>query len=423
MAVSLCKATRQPLSYIEACGLVFYSEKNVDVKFLATIISAYAEGDIIRMFITRPVDSWQDILDQMTFWRTLHQQLAPDNPFVSPLWSEIWFKTHSEQKKRKAFLLSAITEGAEGIILLSKGRTKRFKLPVKSIESIGAGVSARDRHFISEQEPLLTNKSIDPFIESIKAFKDWAFFRLAPLSTPNSFFEEFFTAARRHGLTAFRRPYSVGYKIRTDMGWEAYEKSRSKNFRKKMRATYNKMQKSSALRIEAHTDTDSAEYLLGILNAVTLNSWKVEAASDIFNPAYKGFWKKAFLETLAAGQTTLWVLYHKDQPVGYDWRLQQGRRIISLKADYDKEYSRFSPGNLLMWHTIKHGFETGASEIDYLMGGGDYKKRWATDSYQLDELLIFNQSLSSRIWYNILSRQDWIEALQQALKRMRLYFK
>ena len=56
------------------------------------------------------------------------------------------------------------------------------------------------------------------------------------------------------------------------------------------------------------------------------------------------------------------------------------------------------------------------------MGGGDYKKRWATDSYQLDELLIFNQSLSSRIWYNILSRQDQIKALYQKMKRIRLYF-
>jgi CelD/BcsL family acetyltransferase involved in cellulose biosynthesis len=207
------------------------------------------------------------------------------------------------------------------------------------------------------------------------------------------------------------------------MGWEAYEKSRSKKFRKKLRAAYNKMQKNGEFRIEAHTDTGSAEHLLSILNAVTLKSWKVEAGSDLFNPAYKGFWKKAFLDTLSAGKTTLWVLYHKDQPVGYEWSLHQGRRIISLKADYNEEYTRFSPGNLLAWHILKHGFEVGASEIDYLMGGGEYKKRWATDSYQLDELLIFNQSLSSRIWYNILSQQNQIKALHQALKRIRLYFK
>ncbi|MCK4784683.1 MAG: GNAT family N-acetyltransferase [Desulfobacteraceae bacterium] len=375
------------------------------------------------MFITRPVNSWQDTLDQMTLWRTLHHQLAPDNPFVSPLWSEIWFNTHLEKKQRKTFLLTATNEGAEGIILLSKGRTQRFKLPVKSIESIGAGRSATDRHFVSEQEPLLTKRATSPLLESIKAFKDWAFFRLAPLSADYPFFEEFITAAERHGLTAFRRPYSIGYKIKTDMGWEAYEKSRSKNLRKSIRVAYKKMQKSGVFRIEAHTDADSAGHLLCILNKVSMNSWKVEAGSDIFNPVYRGFWEKAFLDTLAAGQTTLWVLYYRDQPVGYEWYLQQGRRMFGLKTDYDEEYARFSPGTLLKLHTLQKHFETGASEIDFLMGGGDYKKRWATDSYQLDELLIFNQSLYSRIWYNILSRQDQIKALYQVLNRARLYFK
>ena len=373
------------------------------------------------MFIIRPVDSWDDILDQMTLWRTLHHQLAPGNPFVSPLWSEIWFNTHLDKRHRHIFLLIAKERMAEGIILLSKGKTRRFNLPVKSIETIGTGATASDRHFVCEQEPLLTKKSIDPLLESVKALKSWSFFRLAPLSATYPFFDDFISAAERHGLTAIRCHYSVGYKIRTDMGWEAYQKSRSKNFRKKMRAAYNKMLKNGAFTIEAHTDTGSAEHLLGILNAVTMRSWKVGAGSDIFNPAYKGVWRKAFLDTLEAGQTTLWVLYHKDQPVGYEWSLRQGSRIIALKADYDEAYTRFSIGNLLAWHILQKGFEDGVEEIDYLMGGGEYKKRWATDSYQLDELLIFNQSLSSRIWYNILSRQNQIKALYHALKRIRLY--
>ena len=371
------------------------------------------------MFITQPIDSWQDTRDQMTLWQALHLQLAPDNPFVSPIWSEIWFKTQSENKRRKAFLFASINEGAEGIILLSNERTKRFKLPVKSIESIGAGISADDRHFVGEQEPLLTKKAIDPLLRSIKTFKAWAFFRLAPLCADYPLFEEFITAAEQHGLTALRRPYSIGYKIRTDMGWEAYEKSRSKKFRKRMRDAYNKIQKAGNFRIEAHSDADSAEYLFGILKAVTMKSWKVRRDSDIFNPTYEGFWERAFYSTLAGGQTTIWVIYHKKQPVGYEWSLQQGRRTLALKADYDEEYAALSPGNVLAWHILRHSFETGASEIDYLMGGGDYKKRWATDSYQLDELLIFNHSLYSRIWHNILLREDKIKSIYQALKRFR----
>lgn len=375
------------------------------------------------MFITQQIDSWIDILDQMSLWHILHNQLAPDNPYVSPQWSEIWFNTHGDQKRRKVFLLTATDKGSEGIILLTKGVTHRFKLPVKSIESIGVGKSATDRHFVSMQEPLLTQNAIDPLLENIKTFNDWAFFRLAPLPADYPFYQEFITSAEKHGMTTLRRCYSIGYKIRTDMGWGEYERSRSKKFRKMMRAAQNKMQRNGLFRIEAHTDAEISAKLLGILAAITMKSWKVEAGSDLFNQAYQGFWRMAFLKTMAAGQTTLWVLYYKDHPVGYEWSLQQGSCVIALKSDYNKDYSDFSPGNLLAWHILKHYFENGASEIDYCMGGGDYKKRWATDSYQLDELLIFNQSLYSQLWRGILARQDQIRTCYETLKRTGCRFK
>ena len=235
------------------------------------------------MFIAQQVDSWSNILDRMRIWHILHNQLAPDNPFVSPQWSEIWYNTHGNQKRRNVFLLAATDKEAEGIILLSKGRTHGFKLPVRSIESIGAGNSNTDRHFVSVQEPLLTQNAIDPLLESIKTFKDWAFFRLAPLPADYPYLEEFLKAARRHGLPAFSRPYSIGYKIRTSMGWDAYEQSRSKNFRKKLRASYNKIRKNLVFRIEAHTDALSAATLLSILNEVSMKSWKIDAHTDIFN--------------------------------------------------------------------------------------------------------------------------------------------
>jgi hypothetical protein len=375
------------------------------------------------MFIARQIDSWIDILDRMSFWHLLHDQLAPDNPYVSPQWSEIWFNTHRDQKRRKVFLLTATDKGAEGIILLTEGITHRFKLPVKSIESIGAGKSATDRHFVSMQEPLLTQDAIDPLLENIKTFKNWAFFRLAPLPADYPFYQEFITSAEKHGMTTLRRFYSVGYKIRTDMGWGEYERSRSKKFRKMMRAAQNKMQRNGLFRIEAHTDADLSDKLLGILKAITMKSWKVEAGSDLFNQAYHGFWRMAFLKTIAVGQTTLWVLYYKDHPIGYEWSLQQGSCIIALKSDYDKEYADFSPGNLLAWHILKYNFENGISEIDYCMGGGDYKKRWATDSYQLDELLIFNKSLYSQVWRGILARQDQVRSCYETFKRIRSRFK
>lgn len=375
------------------------------------------------MFTTRQVDTWKDVLDQGALWETLHHQLAPENLFVSMLWSEIWFNTHLENSRQKVFLLSAAKEAERGIMLLSKGRTKRFKLPVKSIESVGAGVSASDLHFVVRQEPLLTREAIDPLLQRIATFENWAFFRLAPLPATYPFYDAFNIAAKRYGLFVFRRPYSTGYKIRTSGGWEAYVKSRSKNFRKAMRSSYKKMQENDLFSIETWTEPGDVEHLLDILNSISMKSWKLEARTDLFNSRWQGFWKQAIRDTLAAQKATIWVLYYQGQPIAYEWVLRQGDCIIDLKGDFDREFAGFSPGNLLLWHAIQHGFKTGASEIDLLMGGGEYKNRWATERYRLDELLIFNKSLYSRVWYKILSRQDEIRALYQSLNQIMVYFK
>ena len=370
------------------------------------------------MLLTRPVASWQDIRDCESLWQSLQRQMAPDNPFITALWSKVWFDTHLDEKRRKPLLYKSTAKDEEGFILLSQGKTHRFNLPVRSIESIGAGSSANDRHYVFVQEPLIAPKAIRPLLTAIKALKGWSFFRLAPLKSDYPFFEEFNTAASHHDLKVLIVPYSVGYKIQTAMGWEAYEKSRSKKFRKSMRSAVNKMRKHGTFKIKAHSSSDCAGQMIGILSTVTKYSWKVGAETDIFNQAYKGFWEKAFRETLAAGQTTLWVLYDKERPVGYEWTLKQGHRIFSLKADYDEKYAQFSPGNLLAWHILKNSFETGASVVDYLMGGGDYKKRWATDSYQLVELLVFNRSLHSRLWHYLLSHQNQIKTMANYLKRI-----
>jgi CelD/BcsL family acetyltransferase involved in cellulose biosynthesis len=360
------------------------------------------------MLINRTVNSWTDTLDQTAFWEGLHQRLAPDNPFVSPLWSKMWFDTHADSKKRQVILFSAAGAKEGGILLLSKGKTRRFKIPVVSIESIGSGVSAYDRHLVARQEPLLTKEAITPLLKQIADFKGWAFFRLAPLPATYPLSDVFEYAAGKQGLFCIRRAYSKGYTIQTGMGWEAYVNSRSKGFRKKLNASNRKMKESNLFTITAYKDFESAARLSGILNAISLKSWKAKVGTDVFNPAYNRFWELALPSTLAAGKSTIWVLYCQDKPAAYEWHLHEGRNIIALKSDYDQDFAAFSPGNLLAWHAMQHAFQTGASEIDFLMGGSDYKKRWATDTYQLDELLIFNKSLYSRIWRKILLKQDRI---------------
>lgn len=375
------------------------------------------------MVCIRAVDCREDILDQTGFWQALHSRLAPDNPFVSPFWAEIWFDAHKKQAPGKVCLFSSHLPGEEGLVLLCRRKNGPLGIPVKSIESAGAGVSPGDRHFVAKQEPLLTRPAIARLVERLLSLKNWRFFRMAPVPASYPFYEAFAAAARQNGLAVLRRPYSTGYRIFTDCGWQAYEQSRPAKFRKNMRASQKKMSQDGDFAIRSHRDAQSETYLLETVNEISLKSWKSGAGTDVFNPAYQGFWEKLLRRSLSTGQSTLWMLYWQNRAIAYEWHFRQGDCIVSLKADYDSEFSNVSPGNRLCWQALQHAFESGARQIDFLMGGGDYKKKWATDRYQLDELLVFNRGGYARLWYQFFLRQNRLKALYSKWLSARRFFR
>ena len=54
-----------------------------------------------------------------------------------------------------------------------------------------------------------------------------------------------------------------------------------------------------------------------------------------------------------------------------------GRFLYRLPA-YDPQFRRFSPGALLTWRLVRHSFESGDREFDFLLGDEAYKFTYAT---------------------------------------------
>jgi CelD/BcsL family acetyltransferase involved in cellulose biosynthesis len=370
------------------------------------------------MFDIHLVESWQCIADQMQLWHQLHKQIAPDNPFISPLWSKIWFESERKSDK-KVLLLVSRDKDAEGLLLLAKGRTHRYGIPMVSIESIGVAKSARGRHLVCEQEPLLKKEAIDSFLACISGIKYWTFCRLAPVQGSHALVSEIVKAAPRHGLTVLRRNYSVGYKVNGLISWEEFEQTRSRKFLKNIRKLYLEFRDSDEFEIKSYSAIAEVDYLLSVIEMVSARSWKKKAGSDIFNSSFNGFYRNLFMQTIMTGKTTLYVLEYLGKPIGYEWHLREGDRVLALKADYDQNFAHCSPGNILAWHALKESFAKGMSEVDYLMGGGDYKKRWTTNSYQLEEVLLFNSNSYSQFIYRILLRQESIDSLLDTCRRIK----
>ncbi len=66
--------------------------------------------------------------------------------------------------------------------------------------------------------------------------------------------------------------------------------------------------------------------------------------------------------------------------------LIQRNRMMAFITTYDPEFERCSPGMVLMMDYIQWSFDRGLSMVDFMCGGEDFKRRFATESVTLESM-------------------------------------
>ena len=360
----------------------------------------------------------------MPFWRDLHYRLSPDNPFIGPKWSGKIFDSQKAIHGQKLLILVSAEKGQEAVLPLSVTRTFQFGLPTYRVESIGLGNSPTKRHYVFAQEPLAMPDSWNLLIEEIKGLSKWNLLRFAPIPENHPMIHALDQVSSYQNLTYVRRPYSKGFKIVfKGRSWKDYELSRSKKFLKRMRSAIRKSVKNFNYNIVAYRDQDDEDRMTEAIFTISKNSWKADIGSDLFNEIHYGFYHKVLSDYLKAGKSIVWVLYDHDRPIAFEWHLRHNCRSIALKGDYDQAYARFSPGNVVAWHACKSCFDDRIDEVDYLFGGSTYKKKWATDEYLLEEVILFKKDLYSKFVLEAFKHQKLYEKLWRLNPKWRLQAK
>lgn len=60
--------------------------------------------------------------------------------------------------------------------------------------------------------------------------------------------------------------------------------------------------------------------------------------------------------------------------------VRRGGRVYYWMPSYDTELAAYSPGNLNLLRSIRHAYDSGATEYDFMIGEEDYKWFFATDA-------------------------------------------
>jgi CelD/BcsL family acetyltransferase involved in cellulose biosynthesis len=165
------------------------------------------------------------------------------------------------------------------------------------------------------------------------------------------------------------------------LDWNGYLAGRSRSLRSQVGRKLRSLRKEHDVQFRRTRKLNEVPGDLEILFRLHDARWAERPDSSAFSdPAVRAFHVEFATAALERGWLRLTAMEVDGAPIAalYGWLI--GGRWSYYQAGFDPEWSRHSPGFLLLAETIRQAIEEGASEYDMLLGEESFKRRFATSS-------------------------------------------
>lgn len=128
------------------------------------------------------------------------------------------------------------------------------------------------------------------------------------------------------------------------------------------------------------------------------SSWKGAEGVGVFKRAdHRAFYRILFEALAASGRLRLSILLADDQPAAYEIAFWNGHRHAMHTMAFDPAYAAYSPGRLLLLHSVRRCFAEQTAVFDFLQNDQAYKRQMANRESQLHDWIVFPASLRGRL--------------------------
>jgi CelD/BcsL family acetyltransferase involved in cellulose biosynthesis len=187
-----------------------------------------------------------------------------------------------------------------------------------------------------------------------------------------------------------REDYRVGW-IDTVGQWSAYEASWSKNHRKNMRKTRERLGQLGKVTgtVQRDVATQQVGPLLRRAFEVENRSWKGPAGTSVVRSSgiFEFFLQQA-RQLARRGELEIAFLELDGEPIAFEYGYRSKGVYFSHKVGYDERFASYGPGQLLMLELLErfHG-DAAVQGVDCLGPLSDAVSRWTTRTYACGRLI------------------------------------
>jgi CelD/BcsL family acetyltransferase involved in cellulose biosynthesis len=192
----------------------------------------------------------------------------------------------------------------------------------------------------------------------------------------------------------FRLPGAPCNRVDTHGTWHDYLSGRSGQCRAGFPRKRRLFESRGLYRFESISPGPlQSDSWLDELVRIESTGWKFANGSALaLRPHLQSFLREISRRFAARGQLRINLLRCDRQTVAVQWLLEYGGRLWELKVGYDEQWSRASPGRLLLWESLRSAFEREIDAYEFLGAGDGQQSAWATGSRPLETLVWYPYS-------------------------------
>lgn len=352
-------------------------------------------------------------------WNRLLQESRINNPFLSHEWLHTWWESFGENKELCVLM---VKDGDEvlGLAPLMLSRRRFYGLPLRCLGFVYNSHTPRCDFIVARR----ADEVCRAIWNYIRAQKDrWRVLELCQLPAGSPALEKFSGLAPADGFSTELWPSSHSPYLSLEGSWDSYFAGLDRKHRQNLRRRLKRLQEAGQVAVELVSS--GAEIECAFEDALRLegSGWKEEAGTAIGSrPELRRFYSLLAERMSQRGWLRLYFLTVNGRRVAFGYFLWHQKKIYLLKQGYDRNFSSYSPFNLLCSLILEEAFAGGIEEFDFLGESETWKHDWTQDVRPHYWLYVFSDTPGMRLlrWIKFglvpkLQRQRWYLFLRDSL--------
>jgi len=326
------------------------------------------------------ITSIDEIYSLEAAWQDLHSRCSPENPFSSFEWQSAWWECFAAGKPIR---LITVFEDEQLVGLLALMQKKKARMVI--IWEFNDKYSDFPLALVEPNRPDIWDE-LASVLRNLLGWQGILFWRHA--NAESAAIPQMMSAAYQNGLRSYDYPGSPVAYIPTSGTYDEYKKNirRLKSIERYSR----KLQKEGTVVFEMLESPGQVERGFEELMDISRQTWKAKAGTAIAVFAdLEMFLRKISNSFSQRNWWRLYLLRHENKPVAFNLCFRLKDVLYFYKPGFVESYKKYSPGNILQLHIVKHCFSDPSIKEYNLLGIYRYgKDDWTSSLRQRRNILI-----------------------------------